>query len=149
LPLTPEQLARQQIDVQLVACGWVVPAYVRLLFCCDIGPFRWMALFGDPEDILKADAEKEARRGATIALTLVAKLAAQKQTRALECQRNQSQRTLFEAQDRVDAQRDEMVGKIEGRGQRSVSMASLLLLRWRLARTGAEMAPSGEETSTS
>ncbi len=34
-----------------------VPAYVRPLFCEGIGPFRWVALSGDPEDIYKTDAK--------------------------------------------------------------------------------------------
>ena len=34
-----------------------VPAYVRPLFCKGIGPFRWAALSGDPEDIYKTDAK--------------------------------------------------------------------------------------------
>ena len=32
-----------------------VPAYIRPLFCCGKGPFRWVALSGDPEDIRKTD----------------------------------------------------------------------------------------------
>jgi len=34
-----------------------VPAYVRPLFCRGTGPFRWVALSGDPEDIRKTDAK--------------------------------------------------------------------------------------------
>ncbi len=34
-----------------------VPAYIRPLFCRGIGPFRWVALSGDPEDIYKTDAK--------------------------------------------------------------------------------------------
>jgi urocanate hydratase len=34
-----------------------VPAYIRPLFCRGIGPFRWAALSGDPEDIFKTDAK--------------------------------------------------------------------------------------------
>ncbi|MGB8378874.1 MAG: urocanate hydratase [Rhodanobacteraceae bacterium] len=34
-----------------------VPAYVRPLFCRGIGPFRWVALSGEPEDIRKTDAK--------------------------------------------------------------------------------------------
>ena len=34
-----------------------VPAYVRPLFCQGIGPFRWVALSGDPEDIYKTDTK--------------------------------------------------------------------------------------------
>ncbi len=33
-----------------------VPAYIRPLFCRGIGPFRWCALSGDPQDIYKTDA---------------------------------------------------------------------------------------------
>ena len=34
-----------------------VPAYVRPLFCRGIGPFRWAALSGDPEDIYRTDSK--------------------------------------------------------------------------------------------
>jgi len=34
-----------------------VPAYVRPLFCRGVGPFRWAALSGDPEDIYRTDAK--------------------------------------------------------------------------------------------
>ncbi|WP_170132319.1 urocanate hydratase [Hoeflea marina] len=43
-----------------------VPAYIRPLFCRGIGPFRWVALSGDPEDIYKTDAKvKELTPGNT------------------------------------------------------------------------------------
>jgi urocanate hydratase len=34
-----------------------VPAYIRPLFCRGVGPFRWAALSGDPEDIYRTDAK--------------------------------------------------------------------------------------------
>src|SRR6478672_280897 len=34
-----------------------VPAYIRPLFCHGVGPFRWAALSGDPEDIFRTDAK--------------------------------------------------------------------------------------------
>ncbi|HLN48720.1 MAG TPA: urocanate hydratase, partial [Steroidobacteraceae bacterium] len=34
-----------------------VPAYIRPLFCRGVGPFRWVALSGDPEDILRTDTK--------------------------------------------------------------------------------------------
>ncbi|HEX7759896.1 MAG TPA: urocanate hydratase [Caulobacteraceae bacterium] len=34
-----------------------VPAYIRPLFCRGVGPFRWAALSGDPQDIARADAK--------------------------------------------------------------------------------------------
>ena len=43
-----------------------VPAYIRPLFCRGIGPFRWAALSGNPEDIYKTDAKvKELMPGNT------------------------------------------------------------------------------------
>jgi urocanate hydratase len=43
-----------------------VPAYIRPLFCRGVGPFRWAALSGDPEDIYKTDAKvKELTPGNT------------------------------------------------------------------------------------
>jgi len=37
-----------------------VPAYIRPLFCRGVGPFRWVALSGDPEDIYRTDARLKA-----------------------------------------------------------------------------------------
>lgn len=37
-----------------------VPAYIRPLFCRGIGPFRWVALSGDPEDIYRTDEKVKA-----------------------------------------------------------------------------------------
>ena len=45
-----------------------VPAYVRPLFCRGRGPFRWVALSGDPEDIRKTDAKMKALFPADAAL---------------------------------------------------------------------------------
>mgnify|MGYP003693577251 CR=1 FL=1 len=42
-----------------------VPAYIRPLFCRGKGPFRWVALSGDPEDIRKTDAQDEGALPAT------------------------------------------------------------------------------------
>ncbi|MGA0594728.1 urocanate hydratase [Enterovirga sp. CN4-39] len=43
-----------------------VPAYIRPLFCRGVGPFRWAALSGDPEDIYRTDQKvKELMPGAT------------------------------------------------------------------------------------
>jgi urocanate hydratase len=35
----------------------IVPAYIRPLFCRGVGPFRWAALSGDPEDIFRTDTK--------------------------------------------------------------------------------------------
>ncbi|MDI1252409.1 SNF2-related protein [Thermomonas sp.] len=76
---------------------------------------------------------KEARRAATVALTLDDKLAAQKQIRALEGQRNQKRRTLFDAQDQVDRRRDELIGQIEAKLNQRLSGSLLFKIRWSLS----------------
>ncbi|MGD0537401.1 MAG: SNF2-related protein [Verrucomicrobiota bacterium] len=76
---------------------------------------------------------KEARRAATIALTLEEKLAGQKQIKALEAQRNDRRRSLFDAQDKVDKQREDLIANIEGKLTQRVELESLFTLRWRLA----------------
>jgi len=73
---------------------------------------------------------KEARRAATTALTLEEKLAGQKQIKALEVQRNQKRRSLFDAQDQVDRQRDELIEQIEGKLNQTTTLQQLFTLRW-------------------
>ncbi len=75
---------------------------------------------------------KEARRAATTALTLEEKLAGQKQIKALEAQRNQKRRSLFDAQDMVDKQREELIATVEGKLQQRVTLSPLFSLHWRL-----------------
>jgi adenine-specific DNA-methyltransferase len=75
---------------------------------------------------------KEARREAITALTLEAKLAAQKRIRSLESTRNDKRRSLFEAQDRVDRQRDELISAIEGKLTQGTGTLPLFTLRWTL-----------------
>jgi len=75
---------------------------------------------------------KEARRSATTALTLEDKLAGQKQIKALEAQRNLKRRSLFDAQDQVDKQREELIAGIEGKLNQTTSMQTLFMLRWNL-----------------
>lgn len=75
---------------------------------------------------------KEARRAATAALTLEEKLVGQKQIKALESQRNQKRRSLFEAQDEVDRQRDELISLIEGKLVQQTELLQLFVIRWGL-----------------
>ncbi|MEM0907415.1 MAG: urocanate hydratase [Pseudomonadota bacterium] len=51
------QVARDEGLENAFAFPGFVPAYIRPLFCRGIGPFRWCALSGDPEDIYKTDAK--------------------------------------------------------------------------------------------
>ena len=76
---------------------------------------------------------KEARRGATAALTLEDKLAGQKRIKELESQRNQKRRSLFDAQDQVDKQRDELITQIEGKLVQRTKSEQMFTIRWRLA----------------
>ncbi|SKB48860.1 urocanate hydratase [Sphingopyxis flava] len=50
------QLAFDEGVTDAFAFPGFVPAYIRPLFCRGVGPFRWAALSGDPEDIYKTDA---------------------------------------------------------------------------------------------
>jgi urocanate hydratase len=50
------QVAKEEGLENAFAFPGFVPAYIRPLFCRGIGPFRWAALSGDPEDIYKTDA---------------------------------------------------------------------------------------------
>ncbi len=51
------QMALEEGEADAFAFPGFVPAYIRPLFCRGIGPFRWVALSGDPEDIYKTDAK--------------------------------------------------------------------------------------------
>jgi len=75
---------------------------------------------------------KEARRTTTAAFTLEEKLAGQKQIKALESQRNQKRRSLFDAQDDVDRQREALIAQIEGKLRQKESVQPLFLIRWLL-----------------
>ncbi len=51
------QVAHDQGITNAFAFPGFVPAYIRPLFCEGRGPFRWVALSGDPQDIYKTDAK--------------------------------------------------------------------------------------------
>jgi ERCC4-related helicase len=73
---------------------------------------------------------KEARRGAVLVMTLEDKLTYQKLVKSLEAQRNEKRRSLFDAQDRVDKQRDDLISKIEGKLDQKVISKILFIVRW-------------------
>jgi len=75
---------------------------------------------------------KEARRAATTAPTLEEKLDGQKKIKALETQRSQKRRSLFDAQDDVDRQRELLIARVEGKLTQTSSLQSLLTIRWRI-----------------
>jgi urocanate hydratase len=51
------QMAKEEGVTDAFDFPGFVPAYIRPLFCRGVGPFRWAALSGDPEDIWKTDAK--------------------------------------------------------------------------------------------
>lgn len=75
---------------------------------------------------------REARRATLAMTTLQDKLDGQKQVKALEAQRNQKRRTLFEAQDQIDAKRQALIEQIEGKLPQRATLTKLFAIRWRL-----------------
>ena len=51
------QVAKEEGLTTAFAFPGFVPAYIRPLFCRGVGPFRWVALSGNPQDIYKTDAK--------------------------------------------------------------------------------------------
>ena len=76
---------------------------------------------------------REARKRATVALTLADKLAAQRDIKALEQRRNHRRRDLFEEQDRIDVERAALIAGIEAQLSASQDCRTLFSLRWTLA----------------
>ena len=75
---------------------------------------------------------REARRAAIGAVTLAEKLEAQKQVRDLEARRSKKRRELYEDQDRVEQQRDELINNIEKQLEQHSSIEALFTIRWTL-----------------
>ncbi len=76
---------------------------------------------------------KEARRSATGSIALEEKLAKQKEIKALESQRKQKRMSLFEAQDKIDEQRDELIANIEGKLNQKTDLQQVFCIRWTLS----------------
>ncbi len=76
---------------------------------------------------------KEARRTASVGLTLEEKLAGQRNVKDLEAKRNAKRKSLFAAQDEIEARRDELIRQVEGKLEQKVSIETLFAVRWRLA----------------
>jgi len=76
---------------------------------------------------------KETRRASVTALTLEEKLESQKQIKAIEAQRNDKRRSLFEAQDAIDRQREELISRIEGKLVSTTQTQELFTICWKLS----------------
>jgi primosomal protein N'' len=80
----------------------------------------------DEQDWGDLDSEiREARRSASAAVSLAEKLAAQKELKALEQRRSRKRRELYDAQDAIDAQRDDLIAKIERQLQQTHTLQPL------------------------
>jgi hypothetical protein len=75
---------------------------------------------------------RELRRTAALAQSLQDKLTHQKQLRDLERRRNSKRRELFDAQDAIDQQREDLIGKIEKQLKHRSETQPLFTIRWRL-----------------
>ncbi|MBA3885786.1 MAG: hypothetical protein H0X67_08640 [Acidobacteria bacterium] len=75
---------------------------------------------------------REARRGAVAAVALEEKLAAQKRMKALESERNQKRRSLFDAQDEIDRQRETLITRLEAQLEQKVTNECLFTVSWRM-----------------
>jgi len=88
---------------------------------------------GLEQELKELDREiREKRRSAQVAVALAEKLAIQKVVRELDATRNRKRRELFEAQDRVDNQREELIATIEKRLQQQISLIPIFTVRWSL-----------------
>ena len=75
---------------------------------------------------------REARRSAQLAVALAEKLSIQKEIRELEAARNRKRRELFDAQDRVDKQRQDLIERIEKKLQQDCKVMPVFTVRWSL-----------------
>jgi ERCC4-related helicase len=76
---------------------------------------------------------REARKTSALAALLKDKLEAQKTLKLLEGERNRKRRELFDAQDAIDGQRDELIKRIEGQLRQRHAVKPVFCFRWRLA----------------
>jgi adenine-specific DNA-methyltransferase len=85
------------------------------------------------QDIKDLDREiRESKRSARLVGSLEEKLKGQREIKSLETKRNQKRLLLFEAQDKVDAQRDDLIARIESQLEQQRVEKELFTIRWRL-----------------
>jgi superfamily II DNA/RNA helicase len=75
---------------------------------------------------------REARKMSALAALLKDKLEAQRTLKSLEGERNRKRRELFDAQDAIDGQRDELIKRIEGQLRQRHAVKPVFCFRWRL-----------------
>jgi superfamily II DNA/RNA helicase len=90
--------------------------------------------FGLEREIKDIDREmKDIRRGAALAASLAEKLDAQKKVKSLDEKRKKKRRELFDAQDAIDANREELIKSVEGQLKQTTNLRSLFTVRWVIA----------------
>ena len=83
------------------------------------------------QEIKNLDVQiKQVRREAKAAPSLEEKLARQKEQRTLEQKRSQLRRELFQKQDEIDANRDRIIGDLEGKLSKSVRVCEIFRIQW-------------------
>lgn len=86
---------------------------------------------GLEREIKELDKEiRDVRKMAALAATLAEKLEAQKHIKALESNRKEKRKRLYEAQDEIDSRRDELIGQIEIQLSQQKSVSPLFAIRW-------------------
>ena len=89
--------------------------------------------FGLETEIKQLDRDiKEAKKTAASAMSLASKLEHQKHLRDLEQARNAKRRSLYEAQDKIDEQRDTLIKKVEKQLKCTVTNIKLFTVQWSL-----------------
>ncbi len=89
--------------------------------------------FGLETEIKQIDKDiKEAKKAASTAISLASKLEHQKRLRALEQSRNAKRRSLYEAQDKIDEQRDTLIKNVEKQLKCTVNGTMLFTVKWSL-----------------
>jgi superfamily II DNA/RNA helicase len=90
--------------------------------------------FGLEREIKEFDkAIRDARKLSVFAIALQDKLEAQKSIKSLEATRTRKRKELFESQDKIDLQRDELIAQIEQQMQQIHAATPLFTIRWTLA----------------
>lgn len=76
---------------------------------------------------------RTAKREARLEVTLEAKVSLQRKVKALETERNDKRKALFEAQDEIDGRKETLIAAVEARLKQTVEAETLFTIRWRVA----------------
>lgn len=132
----PEALLTRAREARIQAVLQQVEARNATYFDEEVGKLdRWAddLKSGLERELKELDAAiRDARRQSNASVALTEKLAAQKEIRDLEGKHSKKRRELYEAQDEVDRQRDELIAQIEGHLRQRTTVKPLFTIRWTL-----------------